>query len=292
MSIIFEPCDAVIGARVTGCSLADIPDAGTIAEIESGLEKHGVLIWQGQDISPGQQVAFSKAFGPLDKPSLVAARHKDHEELFVVGNTGAKPVTFSPATDSGELEWHTDHIHHKVPARASLLYALTVPPEGGDTLFACMYSAYDALSPAQQAEYDDLEVINSVTGLQAYLSGQGYNYVKKENREGLENAVIHPLVRAHPLTGRKALYFGNQVSIGIVGWDGEKAYNFINSLTQIACRAAFQYRHKWRAGDAVLWDNRRVLHAGTAYDMARHRREMHRTTFRETEPIELVSPAG
>ena len=289
MSIEFEPCDAVIGARVVGNSLANVPDATTLAQIEAGLEKYGVLIWPNQDITPAQQVAFSSAFGPLDKTPLVAARHKAHDELFVVGNTGEKPVTFSPATHDGELEWHTDHIHHKVPARASLLYALTVPPEGGDTLFACMYSAYDAHSPEQQAEFDCLEIINSVAGLQAYLSGQGYNYVKKERREGPDNAVIHPLVRAHPLTGRKALYFGNQVSIGVVGWDDEKAYNFIKTLTQTACQPDFQYRHKWRVGDAVLWDNRRVLHAGTAYDIARHRREMHRTTFLETQPIELVA---
>lgn len=289
MPVQFEPCDAVIGARVKGCSLAEVPDTKTKAAIEAALEKYGVLIWPDQNVTPAQQVAFSAAFGPLDKPSLVAARHKDHDELFVVGNTGEKPVTFSPATEDGELEWHTDHIHHKVPARASLLYALTVPPEGGDTLFACMYSAYDALTEDQRAEYDGLEAIHSVAGLQAYLSGQGYKYVNKERREGLDNAVVHPLVRAHPLTGCKALYFGNQVTIGITGWDGEQAYDFIKTLTQSACRPAHQYRHKWRAGDAVLWDNRRVLHAGTTYDMARHRREMHRTTFRETEPIELVA---
>jgi alpha-ketoglutarate-dependent taurine dioxygenase len=289
MTITFEPCNAVIGARVHGAPLSDIPDTRAREIIEAGLEQYGVLIWSGQNITPAEQVAFSAAFAPLDKPSLVAARHRDHDELFVIGNTGEKPVTFSPASADGALEWHTDHIHHKVPARASLLYALEVPPEGGDTLFACMYSAYDDLSPGEQAEYDRLEVINSVAGLRAYLSGQGYGYVKKELREGLEDAVVHPLVRAHPLTGRKALYFGNQVSIGIVGWDDREAYDFIGRLASRACRSDFRYRHKWHAGDAVLWDNRRVLHAGTAYDMKNHRRTMHRTTWRETEPITLVA---
>ncbi len=288
MPVGFEPCDAVIGARVVGATLNTIPETRRLAEIEAGLEKYGVLIWQDQQITPGRQVAFSATFGPPDKPSLVSARHKDHDEIFVVGNTGKVPVTVSLATDDGELEWHTDHIHHKVPARASMLYALHVPPDGGDTLFACMYSAYDALNSDQQAEYDRLEVVNSVSGLQAYLSGQGYEHVKNANREGLADAVMHPLVRAHPLTYCKALYFDNQVGIGIVGWEGEKAYRFIKSLTEIACQPAFRYRQKWRVGDVVLWDNRRVLHAGTPYDTACHRREMHRTTFRETDPIELV----
>ncbi len=288
MSVSFQPCDSVIGAVVSGAPFSQVPDADTRAAIEAALERYGVLVWHEQHITPGKQVAFSRAFGPLDKPSLVTARHPDHDELFVIGNTGKELVTFSPAADDGELEWHTDHIHHAVPARASMLYALEVPPTGGDTLFACMYAAYDALTPRQQAKYDRLEVVNSVGGLQDYLSGQGYGHVDGEEREGLKDAVVHPLVRAHPLTGRKALYFGNQVSVGIVGRPPEAARPFFTALTDHACRPSHQYRHKWRVGDAVLWDNRRVLHAGTPYDAKNHRRRMHRTTFRETEPINLV----
>jgi alpha-ketoglutarate-dependent taurine dioxygenase len=97
--------------------------------------------------------------------------------------------------------------------------------------------------------------------------------------------VVRPLVRRHPRSGRKALSFGNQVSIGIVGWPEDRARGFIRQLTTHACQPAYQYRHRWRVGDAVLWDNRRVLHAGTFYNIETETRLMHRTTFRETEPV-------
>jgi alpha-ketoglutarate-dependent taurine dioxygenase len=288
MSIAFKPCDAVIGAEVEGVSLAQVPDAAGMAAIEQGLEKYGVLVFRDQAITPRQQVDFSRAFAPLELTEVENARLDGVEEIFVVGNSGEKPVTFAPSSTDGELEWHTDHIHRPVPARASLLHALSVPASGGDTLFACMYSAYDALSETQKSEYDRLEVVNSVSGLLDWLHRQGHEDVKQD-RDGESPAqVVWPLVRAHPVSGRKALYFGNQVSIGVVGRSDEESRRFVEDLTAHACRPAFRYRHVWRVGDAVLWDNRRVLHAGTPYDLAREKRLMHRTTLRETEPIELV----
>ena len=288
MTVTFQPCEAVIGAEVVGVLLAQMPNETVVAAIEEGLEKHGVLIFRDQDITPEQQVEFSRAFGPLAIPQIKASS-PDHapelpDAILAVGNTGESLVTFSPATTDGELEWHSDHIHRQVPARASLLYARIIPVRGGDTLFACMYSAYDDLSKVQKSEYDSLEVVNSVMGVQAWLEAQGH--VSKSNRQQqpIDDYVIHPLVRVHPITGRKALYFGNQVSVGVVGWEKEKSLNFIKQLTEHACKAAKQYRHKWQVGDAVLWDNRRVLHAGTAYDMS-EQRLLHRTTFRETEPV-------
>ncbi len=285
MAVSFKPCDAVIGAEVEGLSLDAVPDAPAIEALEAGLERFGILIFRDQEVSPEQQVAFSRALGPLEMTQRIDARLPGLKEIFIVGNTIDPPVTFSPAEEGDELEWHTDHIHLEVPARASLLYAKAVPASGGDTLFACMYSAYESLTPAQQSEYDGLRVVNSVSGLRAYLKGQGHHGTSKQRYEKPDMAVVRPLVRRHPLTGRKALYFGNQVSVGIVGWDAAEARGFILGLTEQACQPAFRYRHRWRVGDAVLWDNRRVLHAGTPYDMARDTRLMHRTTLRETAPV-------
>jgi taurine dioxygenase len=133
---------------------------------------------------------------------------------------------------------------------------------------------------------ESLRVINSVSGLQAYLVRQGYEFGSDtKDPEITDDQVIWPLVRRHPLTGRRSLYFGNQVSIGIVGFSENKAQEFIRKLTEHACRADFQLRHHWKKGDAVLWDNRRVLHAGTSYDIENSRRLMHRITWRETESI-------
>lgn len=285
-----ERTDGAIGARIHGIGLDSVPHGDTLERLEDALESHGLLIFPGQShVTPKQQIAFSRAFGPLERVELDHALLPGHPEVFVVGNTGSKPVTFAPIDGDGPLEWHTDHIHRSVPARASLLLARHVPARGGDTLFACMYQAHDSLDDATRRRCATLAVVNSVTGLSEYIKKQGPKGAHRTNEgEAADPPVIWPLVRAHPRTGRRALYFGNQVSVGIVGWPDAEARAFIADLTEHACGPRFRYRHHWSAGDAVLWDNRRVLHAGTPYDLSSERREMHRTTIRETAAITLV----
>ena len=285
MAIRCQPLQAVLGAEVTGVDLRQVPGAATIEALEEALEYYGVLVFHAPHLTPEEQVAWSRAFGPLAMTRGVETRLPNCPEIFVVGNTMDPPVTFSPREENDELEWHSDHIHLEVPARASLLYARAVPQNGGDTLFACMYTAYDTLSPEQKAAYDELHVMHSVSGLRAYLQHQGHTEASQQRQMQPDPVVVRPLVRRHPRSGRKALYFGNQVSIGLVGWPEARARAFIRELTAHACQPAYQYRHRWRVGDAVLWDNRRVLHAGTFYNLETERRLMHRTTFRETEPV-------
>ncbi len=286
--IEIQPKDTVIGAEVRGISLANVPAKNEIDQIESALEQYGVLVFPDQEIQPQEQIRFSAALGPLEKTELEKARLDGNEEIFVVGNVGKGLVSFSPQNNEQELEWHTDHIHHEVAARASLLYAIEVPEQGGDTLFSCMYHAYDTLTEQQKQAYTRLETINSASGLEHFLAKQNLSGTTGSQDGRKHDEVTRPLVRAHPHTGRRALYFGNQITTGIVGWDEERARKFISDLTKHACQAAFQYRHQWKVGDAVLWDNRRVLHAGTTYDVINERRLMHRTTLRETEPIVMV----
>ncbi len=278
-----RPTDSVIGATVYNVSLAEMPSAATIDWLEVALERHGVLIFPKQHISPKQQIDFSAALGPLDPTELESARLDGFEEIFVVGNAGKGIVSFSPENEDQDLEWHTDHIHREVPARASLLYAKEVPDAGGDTLFACMYHAYDSLDNSDKQAYSKLKMIHSTAGLERYLVNQNLGNTDGAQREGEHAEIIRPLIRVHPVTGRKALYFGNQITVGVVGWEQTRADQFLFNLTKHACQPAFQYRHKWRVGDAVLWDNRRVLHAGTYYDVEHSRRLMHRTTLIETE---------
>ncbi len=271
-----------IGAKVYGLSLADLPSDEAVAQIEEALEAHGVLVFPDQTISPAEQVAFSRAFAELELTELDRARLPGHEEIFVVGNVGKGLVSFAPAEEGGELEWHTDHIHREVSARASLLYALEVPEHGGDTLFACMYRAFESLSRAQQKRCESLRAVHSAIGLEHFLARQDLSRNTGSLIGRKHRYVERSLVRAHPLTGRRALYFGNQVTVGIVGMSDDEAASFVRALTDHACRPAHQYRHRWRVGDAVLWDNRRVLHAGTPYDVEAQRRCLHRTTWRET----------
>ncbi|MEO0830340.1 MAG: TauD/TfdA family dioxygenase [Pseudomonadota bacterium] len=284
--IRFEPCDTVIGALVDGCDLATVPDAADIASIEIALEQYGVLIFRDQQISPADQIAFSQAFAALEPTSRVSARLDGYPEIFVVGNVDGQVVSFAPAGGSDELEWHADHMHLEVPARASMLYCLETPPVGGETLFACMYSAYDALSAPDKAEADRMTALHSVSGLQDFLRDKGAQGAADGEYSSPESLVVRwPLVRQHPITGRKALYFGSKVTIGIEGLPQPEARAYLDHLEAQATVDAFRYAHAWRPGDAVLWDNRRVLHAGTPYDMGRYARRMHRTTWREEHLI-------
>lgn len=280
------PKDSVIGAEVRGVSLAEVPDDATRQAVEQALERHGVLIFRNQAIEPAQQIAWSKAFAHLELTARIDARLEGHPEIFVVGNTGEQVVSFAPADGSGELEWHADHMHLEKPARASMLYCVETPPVGGETLIACMYRAFDALSHAQQAEAEGLTALHSVSGLQTFLRTKGVNGAADGAYDSPEELVVKwPLVRRHPLTGRKALYFGSKVTIGIEGWGDARAKAYLQELEAVATQEAFRYSHAWVPGDAVLWDNRRVLHAGTPFDAASYRRRMYRTTFREDQPI-------
>ena len=280
------PTGDTIGARVEGISLAEQPTPDQIEAIEDALERHGVLVFPGQDITPAQQVAWSAAFAELDQTARIEARHPDAPEIFVVGNTGEKIVSFAPADGSDDLEWHADHMHLPVTARASLLYCLETPPTGGDTLFACMYGGYDALSSEEQAEADGLTACHSGSGLRAFLKEKGEKGTA-DQAYAVEDALVikWPLVRRHPRSGRKALYFGSKVTVGIEGWPVEQARAYLQALEAKATAPSLRYRHQWSAGDAVLWDNRRVLHAGTPFDTGAYRRCMHRTTFREDCPV-------
>ncbi|MBB94875.1 MAG: hypothetical protein CML68_09765 [Rhodobacteraceae bacterium] len=286
MTIECTPLGNRIGAVVRGVSLKDVPDGETLDTLETLLEEWGALVFPDQEITPAEQVAFSRPFGPLEETARIDARLEGQPEIFVVGNTGKRIVSFAPADGSDDLEWHADHMHLKVPARASMLYCKETPSVGGETVFACMYSAYDALSPEEQAQAESLTALHSVSGLQKYLKTKGEKGAAEGEYASPQQLTVRwPLVRTHPLTGRKALYVGSKVTIGIEGWDEDRARAYLDDLLARATVPEFRYSHPWKPGDAVLWDNRRVLHAGTPFDGSLYRREMHRTTIREDQPI-------
>lgn len=282
-----EPMNAPLGARVRGLNLARVPTEAQIAAVEEALEKYGVLVFPEQEISPAEHVAFSRSFAELEMTMRIEARLPEHPEIFVVGNTGEKLVSFAPKNPDDPVEWHADHMHLAVPARASLLHALEVPAVGADTLFSCMYRAFDALSIDGQNDARTLTMRHSVSGLKKFLRTKGQTGADQAAYESPDHFVATwPLVRHHPVTGRPSLYFGSQVTIGIEGWPEDRALAYIETLAAIASRPDHIYRHRWQAGDAVLWDNRRTVHAGTPFDVERYRRCMHRTTWREDQVIQ------
>ena len=280
------PLDSPIGAKVTGVNLTEIPEPSLVDALELALEQFGVLIFESQQITPLQQIEFSRALGELETGNTVSVSPDDFPELAEVGNQGRRPVSFAPVKPDGELEWHTDHIQHKVPSKSTLLYAKEVPPEGGDTLFACMYAAYDALNEKEQSHCDQAIALHSASGLRRYLARQGEFDIKQFEARDDKNPTRWPLVRRHPLTGRKALYFAAAVTVGIEGWPEAEALAFIQKLTTHATQTPFVYRHQWEVNQPVLWDNRRVLHTGTWYDKNRYRRYLLRTMMRENLEVE------
>ena len=274
----------VIGAQVDGVDLRSPVEPATYEVLEEALERYGVLVIPAQEISAGSLVEFSRPFGNLKVAEPDDGGHPEYPEILIVGNPPGMLISFSPRDPEGELEWHVDYIHDREPARISIMHALATPAKGGDTLFACMFSAYDALSPAEQQRYDTLRLRHSLAGLSRYIENVGDATTEALGPSG-EDSVVWPLVRRHPRSGRKALYFGSHVSLGIDGQSDSEGEHFVRRLTEHATAPAFRYRHHWSVGDVVLWDNRRVLHAGTYYDVRSSHRLMHRTTIQEDHPI-------
>jgi alpha-ketoglutarate-dependent 2,4-dichlorophenoxyacetate dioxygenase len=290
--VSFEPLGGVIGAAAVGVDMTHEPGPAVVETIEDALERYGVLVFRDQDITPQQQVQFSKAFGALELSPRVEDRHPDQQEIFVIGNGGGKAVIFAPDkadddAEEGELEWHTDHSQYPVPARATMLYGIEVPPVGGDTVFACTYSSYDALGEQEKAAYDGVVLLHSVRGLNEYLRDLGKNSTLNAEELELEKATPQqwPLVRRHPRSHRKALYFGSRMCVGAVGMSEHEGRQLIRQVTEHATQPAFVYRHHWRKHDVVFWDNRRLIHAATSFNMKRYTRVIHRTTFREDGPV-------
>ena len=281
--------DSPIGATVSNLNLAKVPNPELVQLLELALERYGVLVFPDQFLSQEQQINFSRAIGEIEISNTVSSATFNFPELAEVGNVGNRPVSFAPSNPDGELEWHTDHIQHPIPSKSTLLYAREVPLQGGDTLFACMYEAYDALDADQRKRCDKVTAIHSSSGLRNYLARQGEFDLNSVTLDGEQETVHWPLVRSHPLSGRKALYFAAAVTIGIQGWPEDESLEFVKKLTAHSTQSKFIYRHKWKEGDAVLWDNRRVLHTGTWYDKQIHRRYLLRTMMREDSGVKGVA---
>jgi taurine dioxygenase len=236
---------------------------------------HKVLVFPHQRLGKEQQIAFTKQFGTLERH---IGRNRDAEFALVnvVSNLDAvgRPTGQLPST-----RWHSDKSFRPEPSLATVLHAVQLPPEGGDTCFANMTAAYDALSAAEQAELADIRVVHSWE-LSRLKIGETASEAEKRDAPPMR----HPLVRSHPDTGRKCLFMGEHAS-HFEGRPMAEGRARLAALEAHAVRDTFVYRHRWRAGDVVMWDNRCLLHrADQNFDAARHPRVLHRTCIRGTVP--------
>ena len=269
-----KPRGAVLGAEITGVDLSLPVDEATKRAIHDAFLKYKVLCFRDQKLSQDQQVAFSELFGTLERHAISNRNNASNPLVHIVNNLGpdGKPSGVVKST-----MWHSDKSFRPEPSMATILHGVTLPPDGGDTCFADMAAAYEGLPEARKAELDGVKVVHSWE-----LSRENVN--KKLTAEEIADAPpqSHPLVRVHPETGQKALFMGMHAS-HLDGQAIEESRQRIIELEEHATQDRFLYRHNWRQGDVLMWDNRCLLHrADPNFDAAHYPRVLHRTCLRGT----------
>ena len=263
-----------MGATVTDVRLNDLGD-GEWRAIEDAFNRHAVLVFAAANLDEQQHIAFSRRFGPLER---TVARRTRKPEISLLSNVAKDGAVARPDDTlglflKGNRYWHTDSSFKKVGAKVSLLRAVEVPDRGGDTEWADMRAAWDALDAATQRRLEGLVAEHSYAWSQGKVGG--FNLLSEHERQALP-PVRHPLVRTHPATGRKNLYIGRHIR-RVLGMDEDASQALLRQLTEDACQPPRVFRHRWQRGDIVAWDNRRVLHRGHPWPFDQPR-VMKRTT--------------
>ena len=270
------PTDATLGAVVGNVRLNALDDEA-FAIIEEAWHDHAVLIFPDQNLSEEEQVGFSRRFGPLER-SLTKTHTQGDPAIIHLSNVKKDGTLWGADSDTGRLLkgnnfWHTDSSYKRIPAKASLLTAKIVPKTGGETAFADMRAAYDALDAAMRDWLADKIAVHSYAYSQGKVGGMGG--ITQDEWDDLP-PVEQPMIRTHPATGRRNLYIGRHAS-HIVGEDHDESRKLLEELCAEACRPPRIHIHKWQVGDLVIWDNRCVLHRGLGHPSDQPRR-MVRTT--------------
>jgi taurine dioxygenase len=276
------PTQKALGAEIRGVDLRTIDD-GEFAAIHRAWLDHSVLLFGGQQLTDDDLIAFSKRLGDLDwAPIQETGRRfvEGHPEIYVVSNVIENGVPIG-SLGAGEATWHTDMSYLEDPPKASMLFALEVPPAGGNTYFTSMYRAYEALPSALKERIEGLRVKHDGT----YNSG-GYvrQGVTPTDNPATSPGTYHPLVCTHPETKRRLLYLGRRRNAYIAGLSLPDSEALLDEIWAHATREEFSWGHQWRVGDLVLWDNRCTMHRRDPFD-PNSRRILHRTQVKgESRP--------
>lgn len=282
-SFDIRPLSDVLGAEVIGMDLGRPISDEDFRRLHRAHLAHHVLVFRDQRITPAQQVAFSRRFGPLQIHVLRNFQLRGHPEVLVVSNIheNGRPIGLG---DAGHF-WHSDLSYKARPSLGSLLHAQELPAEGGDTLFANQHTAYESLPRTLRvaidtlfaehhylARYDELRARNP---WRPALTRQQIDEVK---------AVVHPVVRTHPETGRKSLFVSEHFTTRVLGLPEDESRALLDELFAASTRPDHVWRHRWEPHDLVFWDNRSVLHlaAGTPDHL---RRKLYRTTIEGDVPF-------
>lgn len=263
MTIIVTPIDATLGAVVTGVDLANLTDQAW-AEVHAAFLQYAVLVFPEQNLDEQAQGAFALRFGDVEQ---LAPQQKGATIEFTnlkADGSLANPQEQAYKLMKGNEGWHTDSTYMPIASKAAMLYALVVPPEGGETEFADMRAAWDALDPATQTQLEKLSAHHSI-----YYSQEQAGYIHKTDQiYGFHDkgAPLRPIIKIHPETGRKSIYTGRHAH-DIPGMGKEDSKALLDKLMADACRPPRLYQHTWRLGDLVVWDNRCLMHRARPFDM-------------------------
>ncbi len=272
-TIEVRPTSAALGAEIHGVDLSgDLGDA-RLAELRRAFDEFGVIFFRDQALTPERHIAFAERWGTINVnrffqpvagyPNIAEVRKEpDHQR-----NVGG--------------DWHTDHSYDQVPALGSILYAREVPETGGDTLFASMARAYQALSEGLKETLRSLKAVHSsrhVFGAAARDASRDEDRDRIGNPELATQDAVHPVVLRHPRTGRKGLYVNPDFTVGIEGWSVEESQPFLDMLYRHAQKPEFTCRFRWRQGSIAFWDNLATWHRALD-DYPGQRRLMHRITL-------------
>jgi alpha-ketoglutarate-dependent 2,4-dichlorophenoxyacetate dioxygenase len=289
MALSIRPIDAInrpgFAGEVAGVDLRQPVTAEEVAAIVEGMDKFAVLVFHDQTIDDAQQLAFSRNFGPLEIANSDIRRDEDRRlapEIADISNLGKGNGLMSREDRRrlfglGNMLWHSDSSFKPTPAKYSLLHARVLPSKDGNTEFADMRAAYDALDDDVKIEINDLVCEHS----QIYSRGLlGFDFTEEER---LRNPPVpQRLVRRHPGSGRRSIFLSAHAG-AIRGMPVPEARALLRDLTEHATQRKFVYAHRWRVGDLVMWDNRAMMHRARRYD-PREVRELHRTTVADDRP--------
>jgi len=294
MDIQFRKLHPLFAAEVTGIDLRRADSPEMLKRIQAGMDEYAVLVFPDQPLTDADQLGFAQRFdGSLHTKTGISALQKNR-----FGNEALTDI--SNVTEGGDIMaqqdrrrayslanrlWHADATFQDPAGRYSMLHARVIPPVGADTEFADMRAAYDELSADIKTQIEGLQAHHSIAYSRQTL---GFEFSDDE-RERLKGA-IHPLVRTLPRSGRKTLYLASH-AFRIIGWPVPDARLLLRDLMEHATQRKFVYRHAWRLGDLVLWDNRCTMHRATPFEDGRYKRELRRVTTLDIEPATATASA-
>lgn len=275
-----QPLDKKFGVRVNNIDAATASDA-ELSQVVEVFHHYGALLMRDQNMEPEDLIHYLSQFGPLEGHTEKRYTLEGFPEIFLLSNIekNGKPI----GAHFDGVGWHTDYSYMAEPVMTTMLYAKIVPDEGSDTLMADCVAAYDALPDDMKEKLEGLQVEHSY---KYFMETREHGGRKLTPEEALQTPdVSHPLIRTHPADGRKALWPSTGTVKGVTGMDPEEGRKLMEELVDFVTQDRFIYRHKWRAGDLLMWDNRCTLHTGTLFDDKKYKRLMHRLWVKGDRPF-------